>query len=252
VRLGKDDTDALLHRVPRLYRTQVNDVLLAALGRVLSRWTGRDSVRVALEGHGREEILDRTDLSRTVGWFTTMFPVALGVSTTSDWGEVLKSVKEQLRAVPHRGLSYGALRYLSPPDSPANVLQNDPAPQISFNYHGQWDGAAGSEGIYRGWCADIGQDLALENTRAHLLDVIGQVRDGELEQSWIYSSDVHNETTVRRLAEEVIQALREIIEHCAAPGAGGRSPSDFPLARLDQPTVDCWWVTGVRWRMSIR
>ncbi|HEX2290374.1 MAG TPA: condensation domain-containing protein, partial [Pseudonocardiaceae bacterium] len=238
VRLGRDDTDALLHRVPGVYRTQVNDVLLAAVGRVLSRWTGRDSVLVALEGHGREELLDRVDLSRTVGWFTSMFPVALGVSTTSDWGDVLKSVKEQLRAVPHRGLSYAALRYLSTPDAPANALQADPAPQISFNYHGQWDGTAGSEGLYRGWCANIGQDFALDSTRTHLLDVIGQVRDGELELSWLYSYEVHNETTVQRLAEEVIQALREIVEHCAAPGVGGRTPSDFPLAHLDQPTVD--------------
>ncbi|MCA1677375.1 MAG: condensation domain-containing protein, partial [Actinobacteria bacterium] len=155
VRLGRDDTDALLHQVPGVYRTQVNDVLLSALGRVLGRWTGRDSVLVALEGHGREEILDRVDLSHTVGWFTTMFPVALEVSRTSGWGEILKSVKEQLRAVPHRGLSYGALRYLSAPDSPAAALQDDPAPQISFNYHGQWDVAAGdSEGFYRARCDD--------------------------------------------------------------------------------------------------
>ncbi|MGH3780153.1 MAG: condensation domain-containing protein, partial [Pseudonocardiaceae bacterium] len=238
VRLGRDDTDALLHQVPGVYRTLVNDVLLAALGRVLSRWTGRESVLVDLEGHGREEILPGVDLSRTVGWFTTMFPVALEVSTISSWDEVLKSVKEQLRAVPHRGLSYAALRYLSGPDSPASVLQSDPPPRISFNYHGQWGGAAGAEGLYRGWCADIGLNFALESTRAHLLDVTGLVEDGELELSWVYSTEVHDETTVQRLAQEVIQALREIIEHCAQPGVGGRSPSDFPLARLDQLTVD--------------
>ncbi|MGH3838239.1 MAG: condensation domain-containing protein, partial [Pseudonocardiaceae bacterium] len=239
VRLGRQDTDALLHQVPGVYRTQVNDVLLAALGRVLSRWSGRERVLVELEGHGREEILDRVDLSRTVGWFTTTFPVALGVSRTSDWGEVLKSVKEQLRAVPHRGLSYAALRYLSGPDSPARVLRGDPQPQISFNYHGQWDvAAADSEGLYRGWYADIGQDAASASVRPCLLDVTGLVTDGELELSWVYSSEVHDETTVQRLAQEVIHALREIIEHCAAPGAGGRTPSDFPLAGLDQPAVD--------------
>ncbi|MCA1681713.1 MAG: amino acid adenylation domain-containing protein, partial [Actinobacteria bacterium] len=244
VRLGREDTAALLRDVPGVYRTQVNDVLLAALGRVLSGWTGRDRVLVALEGHGREEILDRVDLSRTVGWFTTMFPVALGVSTTSNWGAVLKSVKEQLRAVPHRGLSYTALRYLSGPDSPGSALHGDPAPRISLNYHGQWDVAAtdsdssDSEGFYRARCDGIGQDFALESTRAYLLDVIGLVEDGELELSWVYSSEVHDEATVRRLAEEVLQALREIIEHCAQPGMGGRTPSDFPLARLDQRQVD--------------
>ncbi|MCA1695929.1 MAG: condensation domain-containing protein, partial [Actinobacteria bacterium] len=136
VRLGRQDTTALLRDVPGVYRTQVNDVLLAALGRVLSRWTGRDRVLVALEGHGREEILDRVDLARTVGWFTTEFPVALQTPAAESWGETLKSIKQQLRAIPHRGLSYGALRYLSAPDSPAAVLHADPSPQISFNYHG--------------------------------------------------------------------------------------------------------------------
>ncbi|MGH4004609.1 MAG: amino acid adenylation domain-containing protein, partial [Pseudonocardiaceae bacterium] len=101
VRLGAAQTDALLHRVPAVYRTQINDVLLSALGRVLSAWTGRDRVLVTLEGHGREELLDGVDLSRTVGWFTSQFPVALAVPSP-DWGEILKSVKEQLRAIPHR------------------------------------------------------------------------------------------------------------------------------------------------------
>jgi non-ribosomal peptide synthetase component F len=99
--------------VPAAYRTQVNDVLLAALGRVLARWTGRGRVLVDLEGHGREEILDGIDLSRTVGWFTTLFPVALDVPEDPDWGTTLKSVKEQLRAVPRRGIGYGALRHLT-------------------------------------------------------------------------------------------------------------------------------------------
>ncbi|MGH4010207.1 MAG: amino acid adenylation domain-containing protein, partial [Pseudonocardiaceae bacterium] len=93
VRLGREQTDALLHQVPGVYRTQINDVLLSALGRVLSAWTGRDRVLVTLEGHGREELLDGVDLSRTVGWFTSQFPVALAVSSAG-WGEILKSVKE--------------------------------------------------------------------------------------------------------------------------------------------------------------
>src|SRR5204863_7877923 len=108
VRLGTEETRALLQDVPGVYRTQVNDVLLAALGRVLSGWTGHDRVLVDLEGHGREDVFDDVDLSRTVGWFTTMFPVALHLPADTDWGATLKSVKEQLRAVPGRGLGYGA------------------------------------------------------------------------------------------------------------------------------------------------
>ncbi|MGH8964792.1 MAG: condensation domain-containing protein, partial [Actinomycetes bacterium] len=238
VRLGCDDTDALLHQVPEVYRTQVNDVLLSALGRVLARWTGHDRVLIGMEGHGREEIFDDIDTSRTIGWFTTEFPVALDLPADQDWGAVLKSVKEQLRAMPHRGLSYGALRYLSPPDSPAGILHDDPLPQISFNYHGQWDVAVAEEGFYRARGDAIGQNAAGHSVRSCLLDIIGQVENGELELAWSYSSQVHDEATVQRLAIEMIQALREIIEHCVQPGAGGRTPFDFPLTCLDQSTVD--------------
>ncbi|HEY9416376.1 MAG TPA: amino acid adenylation domain-containing protein, partial [Pseudonocardia sp.] len=238
MRLSREDTAALLRDVPGVYRTQVNDVLLGALGRVLSRWTGRDSVLVALEGHGREEILDGVDLARTVGWFTTQFPVALTVPRADDWGQTLKSVKEQLRAVPHRGLSYQALGYLGQAGSPAAALRGAPSAGISFNYHGQWDLTGDERGLLRGGAADVGHDLAPDTPRAYLIDVTGVVDGGELALSWHYSEYVHDEATVRRLAREMIEALGEVVAHCARPGAGGRTPSDFPLARLDQAAVD--------------
>ncbi|WP_189135890.1 non-ribosomal peptide synthase/polyketide synthase, partial [Wenjunlia tyrosinilytica] len=244
VRLGREDTDALLHKVPGVYRTQVNDVLLSALGRVLARWTGHDRVLIGVEGHGREEVVEGLDLSETVGWFTAEFPVALSLpaSTGDDWRQTLTSVKEQLRAVPHRGLSYGALRHLSADSAPAAALRDDPQPGISFNYHGQWDVAPacaeGPEGLYRAWLPGIGQDADPEGTRACLLDVTGVVADGELELGWTYSDELHDEETVRRLAVEVVESLREIVEHCARLDAGGRTPSDFPLAHLDQEQVD--------------
>ncbi|MGH3572964.1 MAG: amino acid adenylation domain-containing protein, partial [Pseudonocardiaceae bacterium] len=242
-RLSRAQTDALLHQVPGIYRTQINDVLLSALGRVLSKWTGCERVLIALEGHGREEILDGVDLSRTVGWFTTQFPLALTVPAGSDWRAVLTSVKEQLRAVPHRGLSYGALRYLSREDSPAAALHSDPRPQVCFNYHGQWvtthrDAAAAAGGLYRAQRDSIGADLAPDQPAPHLLDVSGQVSNGELELTWLYSRQVHDNATVRQLAEDMIKALGEIVDHCAQPGVGGRTPSDFPLARLDQAGLD--------------
>ncbi|MCT9935398.1 condensation domain-containing protein, partial [Planotetraspora sp. A-T 1434] len=236
--LDRATTERLLHDVPGVYRTQVNDVLLSALSRVLCRWAGQDGVLVALEGHGREEILDGADLSRTVGWFTSRFPVALRTPPSSDWGETIKSVKEQLRAVPRRGLSYEALRYLSPPDSPASVLRAAPLPRISVNYLGRWDVERDSEGFYGRWHEGIGQDAGPGIKPAHLLDITGVVSDGELRLSWSYHQEAHDETTVRRLAQEVVEALREIVEYCSRPEAGGCTPSDFPLARLSQRQVD--------------
>src|SRR6185437_9017618 len=241
VQLDAAPTGALLHQVPGVYRTQINDVLLSALGRVLSRWTGRDRVLITLEGHGREEIFDGIDLSRTVGWFTTQFPVALTMPRGPEdpgWRAVLTSVKEQLRAVPHRGLSYAALRELSPEGSPAAVLRSDPSPQISFNYHGQWDIIAGADGLFRTSDQTLGTDLAPDQPTPHLVEISGVVEHGELTLTWLYSDQVHDEATIRRLAEDMLRALREIVEHCAQPKAGGCTPSDFPLAHLDQPGVD--------------
>ncbi|MEV6875263.1 amino acid adenylation domain-containing protein [Amycolatopsis sp. NPDC051128] len=239
VTLGAADTDALLHRVPASYRTQVNDVLLSALGRALADRTGQDGVVIALEGHGREDVLDGVDLSRTVGWFTTQFPVALDLPPSGDWGATLKAVKEQLRAVPRRGLSYEALRHLGGPGAPGEALRSLPLPQICFNYHGRWDSGAGGDGLFRGrHDDDTGPEIAPDEANTYQLDVTGVVDSGALSLTWSYSEQVNDRETVRELAEAMLAALREIVAHCARPGAGGRTPSDFPLARLDQSTVD--------------
>ncbi|HEX8936194.1 MAG TPA: amino acid adenylation domain-containing protein, partial [Pseudonocardiaceae bacterium] len=234
VRLDRQHTDALLHRVPGAYRTQINDVLLSALGRVLSMWTRQDRVLIAMEGHGREEILPAVELSRTVGWFTSQFPVALTIAPAAGWDELLKSIKEQLRAIPHRGLSYGALRYLIP----GSPLWTDATPQISLNYHGQWDIAPDSSELYRSGHSGLAPDQAPECTRPCLIDVIGVVTAGELQLSWTYSVNVHDEATITNLAEQMLQVLRQIVVHCADPQAGGCTPSDFPLAKLSQTQLD--------------
>ena len=232
--LTEQDTRALLQDVPAVYRTRINDVLLCALGRVLARWTGRDRVTVALEAHGREDLLDGVDLTRTVGWFTAMYPVALDLSSGSgadagaaaDPGAALKSVKESLRAVPNGGLGYGALRHLRS-DS---IVQLPDLPAISFNYLGRQDSGENRGGLTGS------MDRAAD--RPFLLDVLGAVSDGRLEFTWSYSTEVHRRETVARLAAELAEELRAIIGHCAEPGAGGRTPSDFPLVSLDQAAVD--------------
>jgi non-ribosomal peptide synthase protein (TIGR01720 family) len=124
------------------------------------------------------------------------------------------------------------------------VLRGDPQPRVSFNYHGQWGSATGSEGLYQSSLASIAPETAPDAHRSYLLDVTGMVSDGDLELGWTYSSNVHDEQTVRRLAGEMLAALREIIEHCALPGTGGATPSDFPRARLSQRQVDLITGTG--------
>ncbi len=238
--LDEQETRALLQQVPEVYRTQVNDVLLAALGRVLGDWTGREHVLVDLEGHGREELFDGVDLSRTVGWFTTLFPVTLPVGSGPDWSARLTSVKEHLRAIPGRGLGYGALRYLTPALDNANATAGltPPTPQISFNYLGYVALPAGGDGLYHAVYEQLRLDENPQAERAHVLEVVGRVERNRLVFTWSYSEDLHQRATVSALADDMLSALREIIAYCARPGAGGRSPSDFPLARLDQTAVD--------------
>ncbi|WP_243762466.1 non-ribosomal peptide synthetase [Streptomyces sp. Tu 3180] len=248
VELEPETTEALLRRVPEVYRTQVNDVLLSALGRTLARWCGRDTVLVGVEGHGREDLFDDVDLSRTVGWFTAEFPLALGVDPGAGWHDTLRSVKEQLRAVPLHGLSHGALRHLLP----GSPLAGAPAPQVGFNYHGQWDTGGGRGGLYGTALPPAGSDTDPDAPRPYLLDVTGVVQGGRLELGWTYPPAVYDESTVRALAEETCGALREIAAHCARPDAGGRTPSDFPSPGSARASWTASWATAGTWRTSCR
>ncbi|MFE7469461.1 condensation domain-containing protein, partial [Streptomyces sp. NPDC057499] len=218
--LSVADTEALLQRVPGVYRTQVNDVLLTALARVLRGWTGRDRVPVLLEGHGREELFAGVDLTRTVGWFTSVYPVALGLSGdvlggVDAWGRDLKAVKEQLRAVPDRGVGYGALRYLG--GGLAAPVHGDP--QITFNYLGRLDmatadGGDADAGWFRSAALNPGGEHSPDERRTSLIDVTAGLADGRLVFSWAYSVDVHGEGVVRGLAEAFAAELVACVAHC--------------------------------------
>ncbi len=182
VRLGADATAALLRTLPDTYRTQANDVLLGALGRALCGWSGRERVVVDVEGHGREELFGELDISRTFGWFTTRYPVALAVPPDADWDTVLKQVKERLRAVPRNGLGHDALLRLAGPGAAPRA-----AAQISFNYLGRMDTAEHSDGLYRGTVRPLELDADPAAERPHALEVVGQLVGDELEFTWFYA-----------------------------------------------------------------
>ncbi|HEX8320473.1 non-ribosomal peptide synthetase/type I polyketide synthase [Longimicrobium sp.] len=239
VQLDAGETSALLHEVPAAYRTQVGDVLLAALCDALGRWTGSPRVRLSLEGHGREEeIADGVDLTRTVGWFTTVFPLVLDTSGATGPGDRLKRVKEQVRAIPRRGIGYGVLRYLGPDAELRARLAGQADPEVVFNYLGQFDSApmAGARLAFAGGAR--GREWSPLNRRRCLLEVNGQVLGGCLRLEWTYSEGTHRRETVERLAEACLEALRATVAHCREQGAGGFTPSDFPLAELTQEQLD--------------
>ncbi|MFJ8663641.1 amino acid adenylation domain-containing protein [Streptomyces sp. NPDC093795] len=214
--LSEEHTRLLLQRVPGVLRSRVNDVLLAALGRALAEWTGSNRVVVELEGHGREELFDDVDLSRTAGWFTTVYPVSLDLPDDADWRRTVSAVKRQLRRVPRNGIGFGALAHLGAEEQRAG-LTDLPMVPVSFNYLGQFGGQGGGQGFYHGFLPGPGGDHAPAELRTNVLDVTGSVSGERMEFVWTYSAALHRRETVERLARAFADGLREIAE-AAAPG----------------------------------
>lgn len=235
--LSAEQTRALLQDVPSAYNTQINDVLLTALVQSFAQWTGERSLLVDLEGHGREDLFEDVDLSRTVGWFTTLFPVWLKLEEIDHPGEALKLVKEQLRRIPNRGIGYGVLRYLQQDGSTRKKLQALSQAEVSFNYLGQFDQVLRASAVL-GLAKEFKAEQSLLSRRSHQLGVSGFIRAGRLEMTWTYSEKVHQRATIERLASGFMEALQALIAHCQSPDAGGYTPSDFSAARLSQKQLD--------------
>ncbi|MEQ5836822.1 amino acid adenylation domain-containing protein [Marinobacter sp. NFXS9] len=228
IMLDASQTRALLNDVPGAFRTRINDALLAALATALEQWTGRARHVVMLEGHGRRGPEDAPDVSRTVGWLTSLYPVAL--ESGADALATLKQTKETLRAVPGDGLGYGVLKELQGADLPSLTGTG-----LTFNYLGQLESPAES-----GLALDdgpVGDLRDSEGPMANALVVDGLVRDGQLRLHWTYSESRFDRPQVDALAEAYRQALTSLIERCREH-AGGLTPSDVPLARLDQAQLD--------------
>ncbi len=234
LRLDRAQTERLLKQAPAAYRTQVNDLLLTALARVLCRWTEAPAVRIQLEGHGREAPFDELDPSRTVGWFTALFPLRL--TPAGDLTGSIKAIKEQLRAVPGKGLGYGILRHLAEP-AVRQALAGLPEPRVTFNYLGQFDASFDADALLRPAGESSGAGQSEDAEVLNWLAIDGQVYDGALSLDWTFSDALYREETVQALVDAYRDELLAVIDHCAG-GARGVTPSDFPLAGLDQAQLD--------------
>ncbi|MFE2179015.1 amino acid adenylation domain-containing protein [Streptomyces sp. NPDC059455] len=261
VRMPAQVTEAVLTEVPRAFHGGVNDGLLAALALAVVRWrrmrgVEESSVLVRLEGHGREEdVVPGADLSRTVGWFTSMFPVRLDVSDVDDAfaagpaaGRAVKAVKEQLLRIPDKGLGYGLLRYLN--EDTRAELANLPSGQIAFNYVGRYSEADIPEELRGlGWTrtpgtAELLADLDADMPALSSLDVNAMVTDAgegpELTARFSFPRGVLTAEEVRALADLWRAALEALARHVAEPGAGGLTPSDVPLVSVQQAQIEEW------------
>lgn len=234
-RLDQHETVALLREANGAYNTRVDELLLAAVARAFAAWTQRRRLHLTLEFHGRDALGDALDVSRTVGWFTSLFPVRLELNgKMDDLGGAIVDIKEQLRRIPHGGAGWGMLRYLSDKLDVARRLADTRPPDVSFNYLGQLDQFLPAESSMRLSTEMLASDRAPCNRRPHLVDINAFVTDSRMIFNWIYSHHRHAAATVERLADVVIEELRGVIAHCRSRESAVRTPSDFPLAGLSQ------------------
>ncbi|WP_370950011.1 amino acid adenylation domain-containing protein [Amycolatopsis sp. cg5] len=233
IELSTSVTEALLIKVPAAFHAGVNDVLLTGLALAIRSWRGESAVTIAVEGHGRQETaVAGADLSRTVGWFTSVHPVRLDVGD-ADSGPALKRVKEQLRAIPEHGIGFGVLRYLR------GKLAESPEPQIGFNYLGRF-APGGEDGDWSPAPETevLGGGVDPRMPLAHALAINAITRDEpggpRLSASLVWPDALFDEPDVRRLAALWAEALEALAE-C---GDGGWTPSDLALLDLDQDDID--------------
>jgi amino acid adenylation domain-containing protein/non-ribosomal peptide synthase protein (TIGR01720 family) len=232
VSLTTSETQALLQDVPWAYRTQINDVLLAALAHAFANWTGNPTLLVDVEGHGREEISAELDLSRTLGWFTAVYPLLLRVADFAQPWKSLPAVKEQLRSLPAHGLHYGLLHYGN--THSAEAIRALPQAQVLFNYLGQTDQSL-ADTLFAPAPEEIGPSRSPRARRAYLLEINSSVQDGRLQLAWAYSQAMVAPETITALADDYLRALRAIIAHCQSTSEESDiQAADFPAARVSQ------------------
>jgi non-ribosomal peptide synthase protein (TIGR01720 family) len=235
VELSPDETRNLLQGVPKRLRVQINDCLLTALAAALRDWTGSSEQLITLEGHGREELFDDIDLSRSVGWFTSMFPVRLNIDGATSVVDSLKLVKEQLRVIPEKGIGYGVLRHVA---EPALVRGDGARPWLSFNYLGQFDAGDNAERLVSVAESHGSVQHDARTVREHLIDVVAIKLGGSLKFDWYYNRALTSAETVRNVAEHCLGYLRALLKECLNEKTStSYSPSDFAKLELNDSAL---------------
>ncbi|MBW4490245.1 MAG: amino acid adenylation domain-containing protein [Trichocoleus desertorum ATA4-8-CV12] len=206
VTLTPDETQTLLRDLPTKHQVQIQEVLLTALTQTLTNWTGQSALWLDLEGHGREELFEELSLSRTVGWFTAIFPRLLHYKSQNALS-LLKSIQTQLRQVPNNGIGYGILRYLSQ----ASELQAVSPPQVCFNYLGQTDATFNTASLFRPAQESSGASRSPQGERSHLLEINSIIADGQLRVHWTFSNAIHQPKTIESLTQQFQANLRSLL-----------------------------------------
>ncbi|MEC5271177.1 non-ribosomal peptide synthetase [Caldifermentibacillus hisashii] len=232
VSLSEEETELLFQEFLHSYRINVEEVLLTSLVHSIAEWTGSDQLVVNIEGHGREEILENLDLTRTVGWFTSLFPVKL--KKGKDIRNTLRDIKETIRSMPNKGVDYGILRYLNKETS--DILKNNIQPSISFNYLGQFNNDNKGDSIFT-TSEELSNNQDVNMERFHLIDVVSLISDNKLQLTLLFSNDMYKKSTMTNIANSLRRHLLQLLESKSGEFQM-YTPSDFPLCKLSQEKID--------------
>ncbi|KZN57555.1 hypothetical protein N473_06630 [Pseudoalteromonas luteoviolacea CPMOR-1] len=235
VKLSESHTQALLSQASRPYRTHIDELLLAALSVALKQWTGSTDAQVFLEGHGREPWQSQLDLSRTVGWFTSLYPVKL--SDGDDLAQTIIGTKERLRALPNKGIGYGAFKYYGS-EAQQQALRTERKPQIEFNYLGQLDANSNTQLADWHMSTDgVGSSIAAQNPLSADIAINGAIQNSQLQLAISYSGARLLSSDMAEFAQYFEQALSAVINHCLEAEVR-LTPADVPLLSLSQDELD--------------
>ncbi|MGX9974916.1 condensation domain-containing protein, partial [Bacillus subtilis] len=224
--LTEEDTKHLLTDVHQPYGTEINDILLSALGLTMKEWTKGAKIGINLEGHGREDIIPNVNISRTVGWFTAQYPVVLDISD-ADASAVIKTVKENLRRIPDKGVGYGILRYFTETAETKGFT-----PEISFNYLGQFDSEVKTD-FFEPSAFDMGRQVSGESEALYALSFSGMIRNGRFVLSCSYNEKEFERATIEERMERFKENLLMLIRHCTEKEDKEFTPSDFSAEDLE-------------------
>ncbi|NWN77335.1 non-ribosomal peptide synthetase [Bacillus sp. (in: firmicutes)] len=226
ITLDKETTSALLRKTNRAYNTEINDILLTALLSGVRDMTGENKLKVMMEGHGREDILEGVDISRTVGWFTTVYPVFLNLGEEKELSRNIKMVKESLRKIPNKGIGYGVLKYLTRELDELNEVR---AP-ISFNYFGEMNEL--NRNVFSQSPLPSGESVGGKVLRHCPIEMNAIVTNGELTIYTTFNQEQYHPSTIRQFNQTYKENLEKIIAHCAAKDIIEMTPSDYGDASL--------------------
>jgi amino acid adenylation domain-containing protein/non-ribosomal peptide synthase protein (TIGR01720 family) len=241
VSFTETETVRILNDATQNYSITINQLFLAALGSVLSGWAGNNRYLVDLESHGRVDMFDHIDVSRTVGWFTAVYPCLIAIDTKMAPGDALKAIKGQMAQLPDDCIEYSLIRFGSQDQKLVENLKTVPKSDIIFNYLGKLDQENREQVLFTvsPQMADFIRDPA--NECLHKLEINGYVTAGQLYFNWNYSKQMFKRETVATLVANFKSKLLEFAEYCINSATMGFSSLDFPNAELNEQELDAIW-----------